>query len=241
MTNKIELSYFNYSKHIISSSVLLTPFIILYELISFLKFYEKDYIIRNSADAILRDIFIKLTNNFFDYYSFLLFIFITFIFIYYKKDLSDFTIRLGSFIFMFLESILYSLILIIVLNGLDVFFSNPHIKYSDIVLSFYLCIGAGIWEEILFRFILISIFMSIFNFLKIDKGYNILLSVIFSAFFFSLFHYIGYNPDTFILNSFIIRFFGGFILGYIYIFRGLGIVALTHFFYDFILVSLPLN
>ena len=56
---------------------------------------------------------------------------------------------------------------------------------------------------------------------------------------FSTFHYIGQNPDVFSYYSFSIRFIGGFILGYIYIFRGLGIASMTHFTYDLLLYVLP--
>ena len=48
------------------------------------------------------------------------------------------------------------------------------------------------------------------------------------------------SDDIFQLNTFIIRFIGGFVLGVIYFYRGFGISVMTHISYDFILVSLPL-
>jgi len=234
MTNKLDSSYLNYSKHILSSVLLLTPFIFIYEIISFFKFYNQDYIIRNSADAILRDFFSFFTSI--NYYSIVLIVFILFAFINYKSYLKDYNINLTYYLLMIFESFLYSLLLIIMLNGIDFLFINPELKYSDIILGFYLCLGAGIWEEVLFRFILISILFKIFEYFIISSNLKFFIIVIISAFAFSMFHYIGHNPDVFSINSFFIRFIGGFVLGYIYIFRGLGIVALMHFFYDFIIV-----
>ena len=234
MTNKYNSSYLEYSKHLLSSILLLTPFVVIYEIISFFKFYNKSYIIRNSADAILRDFFSFFTNI--NYYSFFLIAFILLVFINYKSYLKNYNINLSYFFLMIFESFFYSLLLILILNGLDFFFLPSEIKYSDIVLGFYLSLGAGIWEEVLFRFILISILLKLFGYLTISENSKLFSTVIISAFLFSLFHYIGYNPDIFSLYSFILRFIGGFILGYIYIFRGLGIVSLMHFFYDFVIV-----
>ena len=40
-------------------------------------------------------------------------------------------------------------ILILLLNGLTVFSYNNTFFDSDLILSFYFCLGASIWEEIL--------------------------------------------------------------------------------------------
>ena len=47
-------------------------------------------------------------------------------------------------------------------------------------------------------------------------------------------------PDLFTINSFIIRFVAGMILCLIYINRGLGITCMTHYFYDVLLISIPI-
>ena len=62
--SKSRLTYFIYSKNIITSLIFIFPFIILYEGISFFYFRNLNYEIRNSADVILRNFF-----DIFGYYS----------------------------------------------------------------------------------------------------------------------------------------------------------------------------
>ena len=81
-------------------------------------------------------------------------------------------------------------------------------------------------------FIVLKYFMSSFI-------YIFIFSIIISSILFSSFHYIGSMGDVFQLNTFIIRFIGGIFLGLIYFYRGLGISVITHFIYDFALITAP--
>ena len=65
-----------------------------------------------------------------------------------------------------------------------------------------MCLGAGIWEEVLFRFILITILINIFKLIIRDTNMHIYISIVISGIIFSLFHYIGSNPDLFTLRRF---------------------------------------
>ena len=239
MTDSKKLSYILYSKDLITSVILLLPFILMYEIISFFKFHDKTYVIRNSADAILRQFFDYFSSTSVNYYSFLLLVFLVFIFIYYKNSIFDFSIKVNFLIFMIIEGLIFGFILLFILNDSSIIYNYNFSYYNDIVLAYYLCIGAGIWEEVLFRFILVNLFLKLFINFKSSNNLNIFISIILAGTIFSTFHYIGDNPDIFTLQSFTIRFIGGFILGYIYIFRGLGIAAITHFCYDFLLFALP--
>jgi tetrahydromethanopterin S-methyltransferase subunit E len=106
--------------------------------------------------------------------------------------------------------------------------------------QFYLSIGAGIWEELLFRVGTIGI---IIYFMKYTLGYNNLFSVFMaiflSALLFSLFHYIGHLGDIFTFRSFCMRTFAGIMLCALYVIRGFGIRAYTHIFYDMAIISMP--
>ena len=103
---------------------------------------------------------------------------------------------------------------------------------------FYSCLGAGIWEEVLFRFIFLNLFiLTTSKFL--NKYSSLIMSIFISSILFSLFHYIGSLGDVFILYTFIIRLFGGIYLSIVYLYRGLGISMISHIIYDFILVTIP--
>ena len=138
-----------------------------------------------------------------------------------------------------MEGFIYGFLLVFILNGFDVFDKISYLFYEDYILSFYLCLGAGIWEEILFRFILFNILLYLLSFIMDKTLIVLLLSIFISSSIFSLFHYIGSFGDVFTIYSFIIRFIGGVYLGIVYYYRGLGIAMFTHFIYDFILVSYP--
>ena len=137
---------------------------------------------------------------------------------------------------MVLESMIWSYILFI-------FMSNMHILLMvtngyRVIQNVTLAIGAGIYEEILFRVILIFLFNYLFalvfqwnNYLKIG------LSIISASVFFSLFHFIGEFGDYFSFNIFMIRFLAGIVLGILYCLRGFGITAWTHSLYDLIVLT----
>ena len=100
-----------------------------------------------------------------------------------------------------------------------------------------LAVGAGIYEEFLFRVLLISGLSSIigFVFLWEEKGSNI-AALIIAAAIFSGFHFMGEYGDYFTMELFLLRFFAGVILGILYYVRGFGITAYAHSIYDLIVL-----
>ena len=234
-------SYFRNTQNILVSLIFIFPFVILYEIICFFYFKGKNYQIRNSADIIIRDFF-----NFFgslsdEIYAITLLAILLFIYFINKSNNKNFFINYRYLLFMFVEGVLFGFLLLILLNDISIFYNARDIYQSNLLLNLYLCIGAGIWEEILFRLLLFS---SMYKFLNIvfkkDKIFPLFLSFLLSSILFSLFHYIGNNADIFNFNTFIIRSIGGLLLCILYYYRGFGIAVISHISYDFILVSLPL-
>ncbi len=102
-------------------------------------------------------------------------------------------------------------------------------------------IGAGIYEELVFRLILICLLMILFqDILRLDKDVAVILSILISAVLFSIHHHFFYvnghlgRGEPFILITFIFRMLAGIYFAVIYTLRGFGIVAGTHAFYDII-------
>lgn len=93
-------------------------------------------------------------------------------------------------------------------------------------------LGAGLYEELLFRVLLVSGLLAIGKKLNLHRGLNVTLALILSALIFSGFHYIGPYGDVLTLPSFAFRAVAGLLLSGIYIGRGFGIVAWTHALYD---------
>ena len=105
-------------------------------------------------------------------------------------------------------------------------------------------IGAGIYEELVFRLILICILMLLFqDVLKLGHENAIILSVLISAALFSAHHHIDFlsgRPnvvDPFDWTRFAFRTVAGIYFAFLYAIRGFGITAGTHAFYNIIAVS----
>jgi Type II CAAX prenyl endopeptidase Rce1-like len=96
-------------------------------------------------------------------------------------------------------------------------------------------LGAGIYEELLFRVILVGLLSlvakRVFGWRPRGAG---VFAVLLSALVFSAFHYIGAYGDTLQLSSFLFRFLAGLVFSTLYLLRGFGITAWTHALYDVI-------
>jgi hypothetical protein len=106
---------------------------------------------------------------------------------------------------------------------------------SDLGLPTQLMIslGAGIYEELLFRVILVSglawLGGKVFRWSPPATGF---FAVTLGALIFSAFHYIGPYGDSLELGSFTFRLIAGLLFSGLYLLRGFGITAWTHALYD---------
>ncbi len=106
-------------------------------------------------------------------------------------------------------------------------------------------IGAGIYEELVFRLILICLLMLLFQDLfKMEKKPAVILSVVISAVLFSVHHHIFFangqfhQGDIFTVGKFIFRTIAGGYFAVLYAVRGFGITAGTHAFYNILAAML---
>ena len=102
-------------------------------------------------------------------------------------------------------------------------------------------IGAGIYEELIFRLLLISLSMIFFEtVLGIHRTKAVIISVIISSVLFSLHHHFIFldgqfaKKEIFTMTRFAFRTIAGIFFAIIYAARGFGIAAGTHAFYDII-------
>ena len=110
-------------------------------------------------------------------------------------------------------------------------------KYHALIML-YLSIGAGIFEEFIFRFIFIRIISFVLvKYFKLNKYKTFFPLLFLSSFFFSGFHYIGMNGMDFEWYSFYLKFCAGTYLGLIFFFRGFAICSITHIVYNFIIIN----
>jgi hypothetical protein len=99
---------------------------------------------------------------------------------------------------------------------------------SQLVVS----LGAGIYEELLFRVLLVSGLVALGTFIGLRRPVTLAAAIVLSAVIFSGFHYIGPMGDRLTLTSFTFRAVAGLVLSGLFAARGFGITAWTHALYD---------
>lgn len=103
----------------------------------------------------------------------------------------------------------------------------------DLHTQLVVSLGAGIYEELLFRVVLVGALMwGSRRLLGAGTGLAATISVTVSALIFSSFHYVGALGDTFTVASFTFRALAGVVFSILYVTRGFGITAWTHALYD---------
>jgi hypothetical protein len=144
-----------------------------------------------------------------------------------------------TFAFMWLESALYAVIFGAVVGSLTALLLgmprmlNAGVQRLDLATQLVTSLGAGIYEELLFRVILTGGLLALVHgVFAVRRGIAVPLAVVVSALIFSAFHYVGSLGDTFTIQSFTFRAIAGLAFSALYVTRGLGITAWTHALYD---------
>ena len=102
-----------------------------------------------------------------------------------------------------------------------------------------LSVGAGLYEELLFRVVLVSGLMLLARRVAgLSRRAAGAVAVVGGAVLFSAAHYVGAFGDPFTLTSFTFRFVAGLFFSALYVLRGFGITAWTHALYDVFLLVL---
>ena len=212
------------------------PLFFIYE-IGILLISSQDIIaMRNGADALMRQVFSTFGINGIYWMGVFFFIAFLIVYIFHKKYWADIVIN-GKFLFlMMLESFIWSVVLYYFMSNIHYLLMNP--TGSILIQQVLLAVGAGLYEEFLFRVLLISGIASILGLVFQWKNtMSHWIAMIIAAGIFSSFHFIGDFGDYFTFNIFLVRFFAGIVLGVLYFYRGFGITSWSHSIYDLIIVT----
>ncbi|HEY3997423.1 MAG TPA: CPBP family intramembrane glutamic endopeptidase, partial [Candidatus Xenobia bacterium] len=155
-------------------------------------------------------------------------------------------IRPGYLAGMGVESLIYAVLfgavvarlVVLFLPGFVLGLETGGLNAAGVGLQFVMCMGAGVFEELLFRVLIMGgLTWAGMRWFKMKRGGALFLGALVSSLLFSAFHYIGSFAYGFTVASFAYRFFAGMLLAFIYRTRGFGIAATTHALYD-VLVTL---
>lgn len=100
-----------------------------------------------------------------------------------------------------------------------------------------LSLGAGLYEELLFRVLLVGTLVWVGRrLLGLSPLVAGLTAALFGAVIFSTFHYVGPYGDAFRVYSFVFRTIAGLAFSALFLLRSFGITAWTHALYDVFLL-----
>jgi hypothetical protein len=142
------------------------------------------------------------------------------------------------------ESLLFGICLVVLGQLQDLAFRShvgrmAHGSHSGILLSHppalplvVSYVGAGVYEEVLFRLCLIPVVYGLLRALLIPRRPAVLAAVVATSLLFSAAHYVGPAADTFTMFSFAFRAMAGVFFAGLFVLRGFGITAGSHAAYD---------
>jgi hypothetical protein len=150
------------------------------------------------------------------------------------------SVKSRYFGYMILEATLYAVVISLLISqflGLILNLSaDSALAGMNKIQLIALSLGAGLYEELFFRVILVGLLIVIFNLFFKSRNVVYSVSALIAALMFSAVHYIGQMGDPFELGSFLFRFLFGLGLNVVYVTRGFGMAAWTHAIYDLIVI-----
>jgi hypothetical protein len=234
--------YFAASRAPRHSLIFALPLLLLYEALAFLLSGDQLGDVRNGADVLLKSVFIALGGRHgVTAFGAVLLGVGTWLVVRDRRKQGE--IQPRFFAGMLLESVGYALLLggvastltSLLLHGRLALVAQGSAGIVDFSLPTQLMIslGAGIYEELLFRVLLVSglagLARGVFRWRPVPAG---VFAAVLGALIFSLFHYVGAYGDVFTLGSFTFRAVAGLLFSGLFLLRGFGIAAWSHAMYD---------
>lgn len=216
------------------------PLLIAYELLAFSLSQDEVAGVRNGADVLLKSLFLAMggREGLVVFGALLVGGGAWLVWRDYRRRR---TLEPRVFGLMAAESVAYALafgaiastLTALLLPRLSITFSLGAVDSWSLPTQLMISLGAGVYEELLFRVILVS---GLAGIARRAFGWRATTSGLFAAgvgaLIFSAFHYIGPYGDRLELGSFTFRAVAGVLFSGLYLLRGFGITAWTHALYD---------
>ena len=214
------------------------PLFVIYEASSFLMGSDQVGGVRNGADVLLRTLLAALGGP----RGLALFTVLIagagLVLVWRDRRQHPAPLARGAFAAMLGESALWALLLggataVITAVLLDpLLVQAGPIQSLSVPQRIVLSAGAGLYEELVFRVMLVGGMAGGGLMLGWSRPTAVIVAILGSALIFSGFHYVGPYGDPFQLASFTFRAVAGILLSGLYVARGFGIAAWSHAIYD---------
>lgn len=227
------------------SLVFALPLLLLYELLAFVLSRSDLSDVRNGADVLLKSVFVALGGRY-GLTVFSVVLLCAGAALVWRDRRAHGPIQPRLFAGMLLESVCYAMLLGGVASALTSWLLHGRLpllaqnaggpsalETFGLPTQLMISLGAGIYEELLFRVLLVS---GLAAAARLLLGWTVRTAAVFAAvvgaLIFSLFHYVGPLGDEFTLGSFTFRAVAGLLFSGLYLLRGFGITAWSHALYD---------
>ncbi len=215
------------------------PLLLLYEGLAAAMSQSDAVSVRNGADVLLKTVFMALggRNGVTLFGVLLLGVGLWLVWQDYRKTPGR--LEMSYIGLMLAESVAYAAVLgtvvstlaSLLLSGQLAIVQNGSFSQFTFGTQLMVSLGAGIYEELLFRVLLVSGMVALGLRLGWRRPVAVGVAVLGSAIIFSGFHYVGPFGDTLTVASFTFRAVAGLVLSGLYVTRGFGIVAWRHALY----------
>ena len=151
-----------------------------------------------------------------------------------RKD--TWSVKIGTLTGMVVESVALAVPLMVLAVLMARLFPLSAPTGETLSQTLVLSLGAGVYEELVFRLMLCTgLALILHNGLKMKPATTMLLVVVLSAFSFSAYHYLG--NEAFNWRIFTFRTGAGVYFAGLFVIRGFGITAGTHMAYDILIIA----
>ena len=231
--------YFSETNSLLYSYLISLPLLLLYEVLIFVAQPDSEQVVRISVDVWIKTLFSYIGQDVLSIT--LILVALLGIIVLYRERAKLSSLRISYFWGMLVESTIYAFVLSILIatavsSLLQMVQSSP-IQSLSLLQQLALSLGAGLYEELFFRVLLVSALLWLFKYFFNKKGMAYAIAILLAALIFSSVHYIGVMGDPFTFSSFLFRFLFGLALNAIYVWRGFGVAAWTHAIYDLMVIA----
>ena len=242
-------SYWRVSRAPRYSLLFALPLFVLYEALAWIIGGNAPGAVRNGADVILKQLFVALAGSRGSLALGAVMISVTIWLVARDVRRHGADLKLPVFVGMFAESMVMALLVGLVagtittrllgaVDTLSIGLSISQVETLSLPTRIMLSLGAGLYEELLFRVLLVGSLAwaakTVFGMKAWPAG---VLAAVIGAIVFSAFHYIGAFGDAFELRSFVFRAIAGLFFSVLFLLRGFGIAAWAHALYDIAVMS----
>jgi hypothetical protein len=237
-------SYWRVSRAPRYSLLFALPLLVFYQALAALQPVSRAGALRNGADVILESLFTALAGRWGPLAFMVCLIALGLWLVARDMRAHGGSLRAAVFAGMLVESCVLALAFGFAVGGLTSQVVHPpaliaggEVESLSRLSRLMLSIGAGIYEELLFRVVLVAALAWFGSkVLGWRPAFAGVWAAVVGAFLFSAAHYVGPYGDRLMLYSFVFRMIAGLFFSALYLLRGFGITAWTHALYDALLL-----